>query len=68
MGGPIDARRSPTAVDRLAARRPLTWFEQKLIHLVPDPYPVAGRKVCPSFLQLAGLVAPRHLSRCSSLP
>ncbi len=57
MGGPIDARRSPTAVDRLAARRPLTWFERNLIHEVPDPYPGAGRKVYPSFLQLAGLVA-----------
>ncbi|MGH8790258.1 MAG: polyhydroxyalkanoate depolymerase [Cupriavidus necator] len=57
IGGPIDARRSPTAVDRLAARRPVTWFERNLIQVVPDPYPGAGRKVYPSFLQLAGLVA-----------
>ncbi|AQV97730.1 polyhydroxyalkanoate depolymerase [Cupriavidus necator] len=57
MGGPIDARRSPTAVGRLAARLSLTWFEQNLIHVVPDPYPGAGRKVYPSFLQLAGLAA-----------
>lgn len=57
VGGPIDARRSPTVVDRLAARRPLTWFERTLIHAVPASYPGAGRKVYPSFLQLAGLVA-----------
>lgn len=57
MGGPIDARRSPTAVDNLAARRPLAWFQQNLIHAVPDPYPGAGRKVYPSFLQYAALVA-----------
>ncbi|WP_316157593.1 polyhydroxyalkanoate depolymerase [Cupriavidus sp. BIC8F] len=57
VGGPIDARRNPTAVGRLAARRPLPWFERNLIHVVPPPYPGAGRKVYPSFLQLAGLVA-----------
>jgi poly(3-hydroxybutyrate) depolymerase len=57
MGGPIDARRSPTAIDRLAAHRPLAWFQRNLIHAVPDPYPGVGRKVYPSFLQLAGLVA-----------
>jgi poly(3-hydroxybutyrate) depolymerase len=57
MGGPIDARRSPTAVDTLAARRPLAWFQQNLIHAVPESYPGAGRKVYPRFLQFAGLVA-----------
>ncbi|WP_454743852.1 polyhydroxyalkanoate depolymerase [Cupriavidus necator] len=61
MGGPIDARRSPTAVNQLAARRPLAWFQQNLIHAVPDPYPGAGRKVYPSFLQYAGLVAANRL-------
>ncbi|TDN67288.1 polyhydroxyalkanoate depolymerase [Paraburkholderia sp. BL10I2N1] len=57
MGGPIDARRSPTAIDRLAARQPLAWFQQNLIHAVPPPYPGAGRRVYPGFLQHAGLVA-----------
>ncbi|MGX6566666.1 polyhydroxyalkanoate depolymerase [Cupriavidus necator] len=57
MGGPIDARRSPTAVGRLAAGRPLAWFARNLIHVVPPPYAGAGRDVYPSFLQLAGLVA-----------
>ncbi|WP_349607226.1 polyhydroxyalkanoate depolymerase [Cupriavidus sp. DF5525] len=57
VGGPIDARRSPTAVNRLAAHRSLEWFQQNLIYAVPDRYPGAGRKVYPSFLQYAGLVA-----------
>ncbi|KJK10235.1 esterase [Burkholderiaceae bacterium 16] len=56
MGGPIDARRNPTAVDRLAARQPLAWFESNLICTVPARYPGAGRRVYPSFLQHAGLV------------
>ncbi len=68
MGGPIDARRSPTAVDRLAARRPLAWSQRNLIHAVPDYYAGAGRSVYPSFPQLAGLVAahPERLvgARC----
>ncbi|MFS8978259.1 polyhydroxyalkanoate depolymerase [Cupriavidus necator] len=65
MGGPIDARRSPTAIGRLAAGRPLAWFQRNLIRLVPPPYAGAGRKVYPSFLQLAGLVAahPDRLMR-----
>src|SRR5690606_26244347 len=28
MGGPIDARRSPTAVNNLAMTKPHSWFEQ----------------------------------------
>jgi poly(3-hydroxybutyrate) depolymerase len=57
VGGPVDARRSPTALGRLAARHSLAWFQRNLIYAVPQPYPGAGRKVCPSFLQLAGLAA-----------
>lgn len=57
MAGPVDARRNPTSVNRLATRRPLAWFQRNLIHAVPEPYPGAGRKVYPSYLQLAGLVA-----------
>ncbi|MDW3686725.1 polyhydroxyalkanoate depolymerase [Cupriavidus sp. CV2] len=56
IGGPIDARSNPTAVDSLAARQPLAWFERNLIYAVPAQYPGAGRKVYPSFLQHAGLV------------
>jgi poly(3-hydroxybutyrate) depolymerase len=57
MGGPVDARRSATAVDLFTASQPLDWFQEHLIHSVPDQYPGAGRKVYPSFLQHAGLVA-----------
>jgi len=57
IGGPIDARHSPTAVGRLAADHPLAWFQRNLIYTVPDRYAGAGRKVYPNFLQLAGLMA-----------
>ncbi len=57
IGGPIDARRSPTAVGKLAADHSLEWFQRNLIYTVPDRYAGAGRKVCPNFLQLAGLMA-----------
>ncbi|MCR6684917.1 polyhydroxyalkanoate depolymerase [Pseudoxanthomonas sp.] len=57
MGGPIDARRSPTAVNNLATRNPLSWFENNVIHTVPPPYPGQGREVYPGFLQHAGFIA-----------
>ncbi len=57
MGGPIDARRSPTQVNGLATRNPLSWFENNVIHTVPQPYPGEGREVYPGFLQHAGFIA-----------
>jgi poly(3-hydroxybutyrate) depolymerase len=57
MGGPIDARVSPTRVNSLATIQPLSWFETNVIHDVPPNYPGAGRKVYPGFLQHAGFVA-----------
>jgi poly(3-hydroxybutyrate) depolymerase len=57
MGGPIDTRSSPTAVNNLAATRPLSWFEQNVIHVVPQNYPGRGRRVYPGFLQHTGFVA-----------
>jgi len=65
MGGPIDARRSPTAVNNLARRKPRSWFEQNLIHRVPPKYPGHLRRVYPGFLQHLGFVAvnpDRHLT------
>ena len=56
MGGPIDTRKAPTAVNTLATQRPFAWFEQNVIATVPMIYPGAGRKVYPGFLQLAGLM------------
>jgi len=64
MGGPIDARRSPTAVNNFAHYRPLSWFEAKVIQRVPMRYPGFMRRVYPGFLQFAGFVAmnpDRHM-------
>ena len=65
MGGPIDARRSPTAVNNLAMNKSHSWFESNVIYRVPPNFPGAGRRVYPGFLQHTGFVAmnpDRHLS------
>ena len=65
MGGPIDARKSPTAVNNLAMNKSHNWFEHNVIYRVPVNYPGAGRAVYPGFLQHSGFVAmnpDRHLS------
>jgi poly(3-hydroxybutyrate) depolymerase len=65
MGGPIDARKSPTAVNNLAMNKSYEWFENNVIYRVPTNFPGAGRRVYPGFLQHAGFVAmnpDRHLS------
>jgi poly(3-hydroxybutyrate) depolymerase len=56
MGGPIDTRKAPTAINTLATQRPFSWFESNVIATVPMIYPAAGRKVYPGFLQLAGFM------------
>ena len=65
MGGPIDARRSPTAVNNLAMNKSHSWFENNVIYRVPPNFPGAGRAVYPGFLQHTGFVAmnpDRHLT------
>ena len=65
MGGPIDARKSPTAVNNLATNKPYEWFENNVIYRVPTNFPGAGRSVYPGFLQHTGFVAmnpDRHMS------
>lgn len=57
MGGPIDTREAPTAVNNLSTERPHSWFEQNVIATVPMHYPGAGRAVYPGFLQLAGFMS-----------
>jgi poly(3-hydroxybutyrate) depolymerase len=57
MGGPIDARKSPTAVNNLAMKRQLSWFERNVIERVPVKYPGYMRRVYPGFLQHLGFVA-----------
>jgi poly(3-hydroxybutyrate) depolymerase len=57
MGGPIDARKSPTAVNNLAMNKSHSWFENNVIYRVPSNFPGAGRRVYPGFLQHTGFVA-----------
>ena len=65
MGGPIDARKSPTAVNNLAMNKSHSWFENNVIYRVPPNFPGAGRAVYPGYLQHTGFVAmnpDRHLT------
>jgi poly(3-hydroxybutyrate) depolymerase len=64
MGGPIDTRVNPTAVNQLAQRRGIDWFRTQVITTVPFPNPGFGREVYPGFLQLNGFVSmnlERHI-------
>ena len=57
MGGPIDARKSPTAVNNLAMTKSHDWFENNVIYRVPTNFAGTGRRVYPGFLQHTGFVA-----------
>jgi len=57
MGGPIDTRRNPTAVNNLAAERGIEWFRSHVITKVPFPHPGVMRNVYPGFLQLNGFIS-----------
>ncbi|MDB5696930.1 MAG: esterase [Sphingomonas bacterium] len=57
MGGPVDTREAPTAVNTLATKRPHAWFQHNVIATVPAGYPGGGRRVYPGFLQLAGFMS-----------
>ena len=64
MGGPIDTRVNPTAVNMLAQERGVDWFRRNVITKVPFPHPGVMRDVYPGFLQLNGFVTmnlDRHL-------
>lgn len=65
MGGPIDPRCTPTAVNALAKKKSYSWFENHVIFKVPAAYPGYLRKVYPGFLQYTGFVAmnpDRHMN------
>ena len=65
MGGPIDTRRSPTAVNDLAMERGIDWFRRNCITTVPFPNMGMMRQVYPGFMQLSGFMAmniDRHMS------
>ena len=64
MGGPIDTRVNPTAVNKLAEKRGIDWFRTHVITKVPFPNPGFMRDVYPGFLQLNGFVSmnlDRHI-------
>ena len=64
MGGPIDARVNPTAVNTLANNHDLDWFRDNVVMKVPFPHPGFLRDVYPGFLQISGFLSmnfDRHL-------
>ncbi|WP_157014224.1 polyhydroxyalkanoate depolymerase [Mesorhizobium xinjiangense] len=64
MGGPIDTRINPTAVNKLAEERDLDWFRDNAVMQVPWPNPGFMRDVYPGFLQLSGFMSmnlDRHI-------
>jgi poly(3-hydroxybutyrate) depolymerase len=65
MGGPIDTRINPTAVNDLATGKSLDWFRDTVVMKVPFPHPGAMRDVYPGFLQLTGFMSmnlDRHVT------
>ena len=70
MGGPIDTRVNPNAVNDLAERRGLNWFRSHVITKVPFPHPGMMRDVYPGFLQLHGFMSmnlDRHIEAHQNL-
>ena len=70
MGGPIDTREHPTAVNNLAVERGIEWFRRHVITKVPFPHPGFMRDVYPGFLQLNGFVTmnlDRHIEAHKNL-
>lgn len=65
MGGPIDTRRNPTVVNKLAQDKPIDWFERNVIARVPFPNAGFMRRVYPGFVQLTGFMTmnlDRHVT------
>lgn len=57
IGGPIDTRKSATAVNILAQQKPIEWFERHVVVQVPPPYPGMYRQVYPGFIQLTNFIS-----------
>ncbi len=65
MGGPIDTRVNPTAVNELAQEHDIEWFRRNVVMKVPYPHPGVMRDVYPGFLQLTGFMSmnlDRHVA------
>lgn len=64
MGGPIDTRRSPTAVNKLAEEKGSAWFRNNMTMRVTGPHAGVGREVYAGFMQLGGFLSmnmERHM-------
>ncbi len=64
MGGPIDTRINPTAVNTMAEQKDIDWFKSNVIMRVPFPHAGFMREVYPGFLQLSGFMSmnlDRHM-------
>lgn len=64
IGGPIDTRRNPTGVNKLAKERGIDWFRKHVTMKVPPPHAGMLRDVYPGFLQLGGFISmniDRHM-------
>jgi len=64
MAGPIDCRINPSVVNKLATEKPIEWFEENLIGLVPLRYKGALRRVYPGYMQISAFMsmnAGRHM-------
>ncbi|NVK34194.1 MAG: polyhydroxyalkanoate depolymerase [Rhodobacteraceae bacterium] len=65
MGGPVDTRVAPTAVNDLAMDHGIEWFKQNAVMKVPFPHAGCMRDVYPGFLQLGGFMSmnlDRHVT------
>ncbi len=65
MGGPIDTRINPTAVNKLAEGKTIDWFRDNVVMKVPFPHQGFMRDVYPGFLQLSGFMSmnmDRHVT------
>ena len=65
IGGPVDARITPTREQSLTRVLPLAWFAYNAVGRVPAQYPGAGRRVRPGAQQMADSVLAdlnRHMA------
>ncbi|CEG56618.1 polyhydroxyalkanoate depolymerase [Legionella fallonii] len=67
LGGPVDTRQSPTAVNELAVSRGDDWFQQNVITMVPARFLGAMRLVYPGFMQLSGFMSMNMQKHIESL-
>ncbi|AXK67455.1 polyhydroxyalkanoate depolymerase [Burkholderia sp. IDO3] len=65
MAGPIDCRVNPTKVNDLANSKPIEWFENNLVGVVPSGFAGAQRRVYPGFMQIGAFMSmnmSRHIA------